>query len=130
VASAFGREIPKLRLDRILEPDWLERPEPESKGLDDQNNSAHGTVALAIRPEAGSFPVHDFQHHHDRSSLSIYHRRACHGETNNYRKRPQRTQAKSLLSDKLQPQSPNIDTSDAREMHLGVDLDEFWHKIT
>lgn len=119
-ASVFGREIPELRLDRMLEPDWLEPPEPESKGSGYQNNLAHGTVALAIRSEFDSFRFHDFEHHDDRPLTKTIHRLACHGETNSFRKRPPRMTAKLLPPGKLLPPSPNADQPSASDLHPGA----------
>lgn len=128
-ASVFGREIPELRLDRILEPDWWERWEPELKGSDCQNNLAHDRAALAIRPESDSFRCHDFQNHDDRSSTNTDGQLACHGETDSYHKRPQQLMHKLLRLGKLLPPSPNADRPSASALLRGASLDGVWQNM-
>ena len=70
--SAFGREIPESRLDRILEPDWSEQQEPASKAPDCQNSLHRGTEVRAIRLSY-SFRSFDFEHHDDRSLKKTNH---------------------------------------------------------
>jgi len=128
-ASAFGRENPELRLDQILEPDWLVRPELESTESDYQNNLAHGMAELAIPLKLESFYFHDFRLGSDRSSLNANHSLACRGETGSYRTMPQPMMAKRPQSDKLPP--PPIDHARfANELQPGSSLDDIGHTMT
>jgi hypothetical protein len=124
-ASVFEREIPELPLDQTLEPDWLERREPASKGSGCQSNSVHDTAERAFH-----FEFHDFEHHDDHSLMKTNYPRAFRAETDSFHTKPLQMMAMMPRKDKSPPSSPNADKPSAMELHPGKAFDWFWHKTT
>ena len=63
MAKVFEREIPELRPDQSLEPNWQERPELELTGPESLNNSARDMVAQAFRVEIRASWHFHVEHH-------------------------------------------------------------------